>query len=758
MGASDTGRTTQQCPGCAAAIDVSSAEPLARVSCPNCGEKVRVDRAFDNFVLLETLGVGGMGSVYKARDTRLDRFVALKLLRSELSANAAEAARLQQEARATAAVNHSHVVQVFSSGYDHGQFYLVMELVDRGSLDDLMAQQARIPEAQVLQIGIQIAQGLRAACEKGLIHRDVKPANILFADAETAKIGDFGLAIAAEQKAEAQNEIWGTPYYVAPERLRSEPEDSRSDIYSLGATLFHVLAGKPPIEGESNSATQLLEMKQRVVDLRRVAPEVSRATAKVINRALAADPRLRFQSYDELIRELQRARALLLRDPAAQRKQRLLIAAAVLVVALVATLLPLRLRSKPPPVAQQNNSAAVDSLLQKSFEDARRQLIAGKTDAARNEFARLADQAKDRQPLLDWIRLHRGLASLLRGYSTQARQSFEEVANAGERGDLGKFFINTARTMASPAVIRSSDVADANARTPEAFALFLFAMKDWQQRAFKDAAALLERFERSQVPPAFSWINDYKPFAQKYLADFARYAALDEKRELQQQLDATRDVLSKLQTHGAMVDALKEQESAVSRKLNDQQQAANASREQQRKQQLESETPILNAATAAYRQKLATYDFDGALAAAESAQVTEPGLKSQRDALVQKARWLVQWKEQCITAINQRGFSGNIRDKMNVTYVGIAKASPNRISMKLPYGQAEIEWTKLTPQTLLAVSTALIAPHAADAADRQWRSAIFAAETGQSAEAQKLGDTAASTKPEYRESLRLLRH
>src|SRR3954454_10866917 len=184
-------KSSQSCPACGLLIDVSQEEALAKVACPECGEKFRVERAFDNFALLETLGVGGMGSVYKARDTRLNRFVALKLLRPELSADPAEIRRLEQEARATAAVNDPHVVQGFSSGTDHGQFYLVMELVDQGSLDDRMAEQGKVPEAEVLDAGIRVARGLRAAYEKGLIHRDVKPGNILFADEHTAKIGDF---------------------------------------------------------------------------------------------------------------------------------------------------------------------------------------------------------------------------------------------------------------------------------------------------------------------------------------------------------------------------------------------------------------------------------------------------------------------------------------------------------------------------------------------------------------------------------------
>src|SRR5438105_11858679 len=147
---------TQTCPACSTAIDTTDAEPLARVVCPRCGEKMRVERTFDHFVLLETLGIGGMGTVYKARDTLLDRLVALKLLRKDLGDDIDYAARLQQEARVAASVNHPNVIQVFSSGTDHDQFYLVMELVDHGSLDDFIEQKKRLAEELVLETGIQV--------------------------------------------------------------------------------------------------------------------------------------------------------------------------------------------------------------------------------------------------------------------------------------------------------------------------------------------------------------------------------------------------------------------------------------------------------------------------------------------------------------------------------------------------------------------------------------------------------------------------
>src|SRR2546430_2414337 len=302
---------TQTCQACGTAIDTTDAEPLARLPCPNCGEKMRVERTFDHFVVVETLGIGGMGTVYKARDTLLDRFVALKLLRKDLNGKEDHNSRLQQEARIAASVNHPNVIQVFSSGTDHGLFYVVMELVDHGSLDDLIEQRNRLPEKQVLESGIQVTKGLRAAHRQGLIHRDVKPANILFVDEQTAKISDFGLAGAATQGLETEGVIWGTPYYVAPERLNNEPEDFRSDIYSLGATLFHAAAGRAPIEGETNSAVALLNLKKKPINLATVAPEVSEETAKVLRRMIAPDPANRFSSYDELVGELENAYGLL---------------------------------------------------------------------------------------------------------------------------------------------------------------------------------------------------------------------------------------------------------------------------------------------------------------------------------------------------------------------------------------------------------------------------------------------------------------
>jgi eukaryotic-like serine/threonine-protein kinase len=294
----------EPCPACGAVIDMTGVQPFTEVACPGCGTAFMARTRFDHFEIQTLLGEGGMGSVYRAVDTNLDRAVALKVLKLSLSGNADECEKLEREARTTALINHPHIIKIFDFGRSQGQFYIAMELIGGGSLDDLIQAHRVVPETIVLQVGIQVAQGLAAALEQGLIHRDIKPANILFADADTAKLVDFGLAMVMSEAAQARGEIWGTPYYIAPEKLDEQPEDFRSDIYSLGGTLFHALAGRPPYEAESASLVALKQLKSRPVSLQAFAPDVCNETAYVINRMMAKNPAKRYASYDELVEHL----------------------------------------------------------------------------------------------------------------------------------------------------------------------------------------------------------------------------------------------------------------------------------------------------------------------------------------------------------------------------------------------------------------------------------------------------------------------
>jgi eukaryotic-like serine/threonine-protein kinase len=747
-----------KCPACGTLIDTTNVEPLARVECPKCGEKVRVDRTFDNFVLLETLGVGGMGTVYKARDTLLDRLVALKLLRKDLGEEIDYGARLQQEARVAASVNHPNVIQVFSSGADHGQFYLVMELVDRGSLDDFIEEQKRLPEELVLEAGIQVAKGLRAAYAKGLIHRDVKPANILFADEHMAKIGDFGLAGVAAETAESRGEIWGTPYYVAPERLNNEAEDFRSDIYSLGATLFHAVAGTAPIEGETNSATALRELKNQPLDLNAIAPNVSALTAQVLHRMIAPDPAQRFSSYDELVAELERAERKLTgkEDPETARRKRRVLWFAIVAIVLLATVGGLIFAKRSREQIRRAAAAAAaipTSELERQYNEARRQLIAGKHNVAGAAFARVAVNAKNRRPLYDWIRLHEGLAALIAREPPQAKKAFQEVENAGQTGfakedvDLAKFFVTTAKSMAAPGTIPGNSASALRADTHEAFPLFLFALKDIAQADATDAIPLLEKFVSGQPAGKFAWIADYKPLAQKYLDDCRAYAAWKNQSkgaDVSAQLENVRALKKKLKTHSALSDAMNAEEKVLA-------QRGAAPQKGQSGQKIES--PGWTAALANYKQKVGLYDFVGAREAIKAAKVSDPTSKQALAVMLKKAQWLIDWKAKLIGDLNRKPFSGRIADVTGTNYEGISSATPAQISLTTPYGIVGASWTKLAPQTLLAISSSFIVPNAPDAADRQWLCAVFAAETGQDDAARQLAEAAAKTKPEYQDQI-----
>ncbi len=314
LSVTDLESTIQECPNCGTRVDLSRYEPLKEIACPVCQGRILVQGKIDRFSLRGVLGQGGTGMVYQAHDPHLGRLVALKVVRQDKAANEEVLQQILAEAGITASVNHPNVVRVFSVGDAQGRLFIAMELVGGGSLDDLMGKMGPMPEAQVLEIAIQIASGLQAAHNVGLVHRDIKPGNILFSDPRTAKLADFGLAI-FEQHAAPTGEIWGTPYYMPPERLRGEAEDLRGDIYALGATLFHALAGRPPFEAKDSTQVAVKRLHSPAPSILTFAPGISNATAFVIKKMLEAGPAARFPNYEELIESLQFARNELASKP-----------------------------------------------------------------------------------------------------------------------------------------------------------------------------------------------------------------------------------------------------------------------------------------------------------------------------------------------------------------------------------------------------------------------------------------------------------
>lgn len=547
-----TSQIIEKCPACGQLIDVSDEMPFSEISCPACSAEMRARKQFNNFTLQELLGEGGMGSVFKATDLNLQRAVALKVLKKEAGSTESDWGKLAQEAKITASINHPHVVKVFSFGEDHGQFYIAMELVEKGSLDDLITLQGKVSEAQVLGVGIQIAQGLQAALERGLLHRDVKPGNILFADAGTSKIVDFGLALLLIEEAQERGEIWGTPYYIAPEKLDNRPEDFRSDLYSLGGTLFHALAGRPPFEATTASMVALKHIKSQAVSLQAFAPDVSSETAYVINRMLQKDPDDRYASYEELVGHLTYARDALLeraRQPV-QRKERVEVVSqksrTVMGLVWMATLLAVLVGGaalyvfrdtvfKDASAEVGDDSAEMMSVegFNESIATGRQQFLAGTYPQAKETYALAAEQTQGRQPSRNWAISLQGLSALLAGDGRESMDVFGRLEKAGlfsTRADdqrLANFFVELGRLMSTNRSILPGTLDNYSANNFEAFALLAFGLKDWENGFPADAAPFLKAFQKAKPEAPNAWISAFKPVVEPYLADYALYEALE---------------------------------------------------------------------------------------------------------------------------------------------------------------------------------------------------------------------------------------
>jgi len=260
------------------------------------------------FRIERVIGTGGMGTVYLGKDITLGRVCAVKVLRPELVSDHKFLATFLREAEITASLNHPNIVQVYAFGEHEQIYYMVVEYISGGSLDDRIMTLGNITELEGIEIGIAVARGLECALERGLIHRDIKPGNILFNANNTPKVVDFGLSLSFETTDHFDGEIWGTPYYVAPEKLERLPEDFRSDLYSLGATLFHAISGRPPYEGDDPNAVAMKHLSGSVVSLKAFVPDVSDQTAFAVSKAMARYPEDRYESYGEFIAQLEDAK------------------------------------------------------------------------------------------------------------------------------------------------------------------------------------------------------------------------------------------------------------------------------------------------------------------------------------------------------------------------------------------------------------------------------------------------------------------
>jgi eukaryotic-like serine/threonine-protein kinase len=251
------------------------------------------------------LGSGGMSTVYLARDTVLDRQVAVKILHREMSEQADQLERFRQEARAVAKLSHPNVVAVIDAGEDGGHPYIVFEYVEGETLKQRINRVGALDAQESLAYAIEIARGLTVAHNRNMVHRDIKPQNVLIDSEGRAKLTDFGISRQLEQDGmTATGRVLGTTDYVAPEQAMGHPVDQRSDIYSLGVVLYEMLTGQVPFQADSQVGVAMKHVNEELPDVQQRRPELSAAAAMVVERATAKDPAERYQQVGELIDDL----------------------------------------------------------------------------------------------------------------------------------------------------------------------------------------------------------------------------------------------------------------------------------------------------------------------------------------------------------------------------------------------------------------------------------------------------------------------
>ncbi len=275
-------------------------------------EAERSGQQIPGYKVLGNLGKGAMATVFKAKQLSLDREVAIKVLPRKFTNNPQFIERFYAEGRAAAALNHPNIVQAFDVGQAGDYHYFVMEYVEGRTVYDDIVKNKRYNEIDAIDIIIQVAEALQHAHSKGLIHRDVKPKNIMLSKEGIAKLADMGLARAMSDKeaAEAeQGKAFGTPYYISPEQIRGEKEiGPPSDIYSLGATLYHMVTGAVPFDGKNPSAVMHKHLKAELVPPDHANPKLSAGVSEVIEMMMAKVPSARYQSCSDLLVDLRAVR------------------------------------------------------------------------------------------------------------------------------------------------------------------------------------------------------------------------------------------------------------------------------------------------------------------------------------------------------------------------------------------------------------------------------------------------------------------
>lgn len=709
-----------------------------------------------------------MSRVFEAEDETLGRRVALKILNQQYGRDAARVEQFRQEALITANVNHPNVIKLYSVGYDQGYFYIAMELVTGGSLEQRIRKEGTIQEAEALRIGREVAEGLRAAQQLGLIHRDVKPANILFTETGTAKVVDFGLALFVERGPDSSGEIWATPYYVAPEKVIENREDYRSDIFSLGASLYHAMIGRPPHKVDSNDITELRRVKCRRVALEDSGLRFAPRTVHVVNRMLAFRPQERCANYDETVEELRLAEGLVGQSSyrlrfATRRARWLAAAAAVLVLAFGIGWFARSTGERTAVAITDTNENSPSSLtgegvtlqagrktLAERFLQARELMVRElKFAEAGHQFEQIIKSGDARQPTLNWARFNASLCGVVLGKKKDAARHLNDMSlDTGAGGtlvtpELSAFFQKLGGRLGASLEKDSPlpDRADYPAPPEAVLGHLMEGLAGWHLGDPRAGMEELRRFS-SLLQSSTSlpeWVPQYAGLLQRYEQDIAlienleKLAAPANDEEARERLALMKSTRGKLQTQGRWNKILEDREKEARQEL------ARLRMERQRQEMVEAtalrqkELAQLAEITTALPSLSQGYNYERVVGLLKDIQFQSPEVQAALEGklyLYEQARaFLEQW----FADVAAKGWQGRLQRMGGAPLDGrVTGADLQQIAVTLERGVVTLPLDTIAPETLLESAQAFAA-EVTDSTEyytRQERIAVFARVAG----------------------------
>lgn len=714
------------CPSCSGVIDVSGIRPYEKIICPLCNDSIRVRTMFDHFTLTAEIGEGGMSRVFKANDNSLNREVALKILHSEFFTNPEMMAQFEREAKMTASINHPNVVQVYKVGSDQSYFYIAMELLDSANLEQRIERHGAIEEKTALRLLHETAKGLSAAFNMGLIHRDIKPGNILLDDHGHAKLVDFGLALAQGQDEDSLEELWATPFYVPPEKLTGYPDDHRGDIYSLGAAFFHALAGSPPYNVHTDSIDQLIAVKAQRTDLRESAPKLKEPTTTLINTMMAYDPGQRPQNYEQLVALIDAVRQEVDPEYAGKSKRNPLLmigliggGIAVLVgfIALFVVLFGGDDGEKENEVVIAGGGSkgggekgrvvtAEHSGLVKLLDDSRLDIKNGELAGAADKLTRMLSHEKATERLQAWGNFQLGAVSLLEGDEEgsipffQASLAVVDEADESQREALREVLLVLARPEPAPI----SGLASADKSDLQAFATLLYGLKNRQHGELDLALQFLNTYQGSEIPED-SWMAGVGEDIDVIIADITHFQSAPKfdpdanQDELKKVVASLTETAEKIQLSPDLATQLRERAGEAQSRLDSL--IAAAEREAAMK-----DAELIKQAREESKKLTDNLDFASAAAVWEKIEAQSPSGRQQSISMAEVMKLAGGFFDHFTKNIGRYGYQGQImrRGGKPPFTAKIVNANATQLVVDLGFGPTTLDLSSISVEGLLAIA------------------------------------------------------